>query len=64
MDPKFNKHKNIEDNKPLIDQVDQIGIQDNDTRINLNPDIKIINIKKKGKTFFFFFYFKEIKAFY
>ena len=52
MDPNFNKNQNIEDNKPLIDKIDQfdqIDLKDKNTEINLNPNIKIIKLKKKGK---------------
>ena len=52
MDPNFNKNQNIEDSKPLIDkidQIDQIDLKDKNTEINLNPNIKIIKLKKKGK---------------
>ena len=51
MDPKFNKNQNIEDNIPLIgkiDKIDQIDLKDKNTDINLNPNIKIISLKKKG----------------
>ena len=57
MDPNFNKFKNIED------QVDQTGLKDDNTRINLNPDIKIINIKKKGKHSSFSSTFRKSKHF-
>ena len=57
MDPNFNKFKNIEH------QVDQIGLKDNNTSINLNPDIKIINVKKKGKHSSFSSTFKKSKYF-
>ena len=49
MDPNFNKIQNIEDSKPLINKNGQIDLKDKNTDINLNPNVKIINLKKKGR---------------
>ena len=48
MDPNINFNQNIEDNNFLIDQK-ELKENYNDIDASLNPNIKIINLKKKGK---------------
>ena len=48
MDPNINFNQNIEDNNFLIDQK-ELKENYNDIDPSLNPNIKIINLKKKGK---------------
>ena len=62
MDPNNNFNKNIEDNNFLIDQK-ELKENYNDIDPSLNPNIKIINLKKKGKDYDFSSDFNNSKNF-
>ena len=50
MDPNINNNQNIEDNNSSIDQI-ELKENYNNIDSSLNPNIKIINLKKKGKDY-------------